>query len=70
MGNDSITTFRLPKELAERADRLVPALKETELGMAMRVTRSAVLRLAMAKGLAALEQEHGVEEDAVSAAGG
>jgi hypothetical protein len=55
-------TLRVPEQLMQRAARLVPALKQTEMALAYRVGRASVLRLAMIRGLTELEREHGVEE--------
>jgi hypothetical protein len=60
-GDAMITTaIRLPPKLIERADALVPRLIElpTYQGMG-RVDRSAVLRIALSRGLYALEREAG-----------
>ncbi len=58
--NDSSVMIRLPAALLERADALQPRIEASEYGafMGSAVTRSAVLRLALVKGLAQLEQEH------------
>lgn len=55
--NDVQLVIRVPSTLAERADALTPILAaDPELGAVGRVTRSAVLRLALARGLASLER--------------
>lgn len=53
------TSLRLSEEILARADRLVPLLQsDVELQAASpQLTRSAVLRLALLKGLALLEQQ-------------
>jgi predicted DNA-binding protein len=52
------TTIRLPDELLERAARLVPVVKERrELIAYARTSKAAVVRLALARGLAELERE-------------
>lgn len=53
------TSLRLDSETQGRADALVPYLAAQPAAAAAgpRVTRAAVLRLAMWKGLAALEEE-------------
>ena len=49
--------IRVPTALAHRIDALTPALAaHPELGSVGRVTRSAVVRLALARGLACLER--------------
>jgi|AACY02.16.fsa_nt_gi hypothetical protein len=53
---------RMPASLAERLDRLIPALVQNgPLAAAGRVTRSTVARLALAEGLDALESAHGTD---------
>jgi len=50
MGDDAMTSLRLPAELLERADRLA----EGGLGTGARVSRAVVLRRALEVGLASL----------------
>jgi hypothetical protein len=51
--------LRLPQSVADRADALIARLAQhPELAAAGRVTRATVLRLAMMRGLALLEQEY------------
>lgn len=59
MSNNPTTSIRLTDDTLARADRLVSALaSEPELSAATaQVTRSTVLRLALLRGLAQLEQE-------------
>ena len=48
---------RVPADLARRVDSLTPIYaSHPELGAVGRVTRSAVVRLALARGLACLER--------------
>ena len=48
---------RVPADLARRIDSLTPTYaSHPELGAVGRVTRSAVVRLALARGLACLER--------------
>jgi hypothetical protein len=49
------TALRLPEEFLKRADRLCAKLAKEPM---MRVTRSTVLKMAIARGLDALEQEY------------
>jgi hypothetical protein len=51
--------LRLPRDVIKRADQLIPKLQQTDLLAAVRLSRSVVLRLAVIRGLAVLEQEHG-----------
>ena len=52
------TTIRLPNELLEKAARLVPAVgKRRDLISYARLSKAAVVRLALARGLAELERE-------------
>jgi predicted DNA-binding protein len=53
-GADVGTSIRLPRDLLDRADRL--AARRAEL-LGERASRSAVLRLALERGVAALERE-------------
>ncbi len=56
---DAHTTLRLSEKLLARADALVPILSDVpEIEAMGQVSRSAVLRLALAKGIAQLEEEH------------
>ena len=56
MTND--IAVKLPSELVERADQLVPVFKEVpEMRVWSRVTRTAVIRLALLRGLESLEAE-------------
>lgn len=57
--NEASTSLRLPEEFIKRADALAKRLRHVpELAATGDVNRSKVLRLAIAKGLAALEAEH------------
>ena len=56
MRHNEQVVIRMPSALAARLDRLIPALAESgPLAAAGRVTRSTVARLALARGLDALE---------------
>ena len=57
VANDQQVALRLPREALVRADRLAKQLSGRSEFAAFRVTRSAVLRLAVLNGLAQLEQE-------------
>lgn len=60
MSEQEQIALRLPAELLERAEALVEDVAaDPELGSLGRVTRSTVLRLAVARGLAALERRYG-----------
>jgi len=48
---------RLPAAMIERADALIPRVQATPWGDAMKWTTAAVVRLALSRGLAALEEE-------------
>lgn len=48
---------RVPVELLERAVRLVPKLQATPWGDALRWNETALVRLALSRGLAVLEDE-------------
>lgn len=60
MSNEKQLSVRLPTETVDRCDALVPVLAELPALAGFRVERASVLRLAIARGLQALEQEHGV----------
>lgn len=55
---DVVVGVRLSRDLAKRADQLIGKLKQQELLSGERVSRSTVLRLAVARGLDALEKEY------------
>lgn len=58
MANEEQVALRLPADLVERADALVNRVADDpQLAGLGRVTRSSVLRLALAKGLDVLDQE-------------
>lgn len=52
-------SIRLPKELLERAEGLVDALRKNPDNVLLGLTRATVLRLAILRGLDALEAEKG-----------
>jgi predicted DNA-binding protein len=53
------TSLRLPQELLDRADALIPLLgKHASAQASGELVRSDVLRLALSRGLDALESEH------------
>jgi hypothetical protein len=56
MADSSIVTLRLPKSLLQRADALIPALRtNSDIFVVGRLSRSVVLRLAVLRGLEAME---------------
>jgi hypothetical protein len=56
MADSSIVTLRLPKQLLQRADALIPALRtNSDIFVVGRLSRSVVLRLAVLRGLEAME---------------
>ena len=58
MADSTIVTLRLPKTLVERADALIPRLRDDDqLVVVGRISRSIVLRLAVLKGLEAMERD-------------
>ena len=60
MNSKAQTALRIELELLNRAELLVPVLSRDPLVRALgQVSRSSVLRIALAKGLALLEQETG-----------
>lgn len=69
MAESTIVTLRLPKSLVERADALIPQLREDDQMVVVgRVSRSIVLRLAVLKGLTALEAQVAASAPAKGAA--
>lgn len=61
MGNDKATSVRLPEEVLERLDALAARLAEDPTIRALAggtLSRSAVLRIAVTRGLEVLEAEH------------
>jgi len=57
--HDSQIVVRIPAELVARLDALVPALEaDPAVHVFGKVTRSTVVRLAVAAGLGALEARH------------
>jgi hypothetical protein len=58
MSDATIITLRLPKSFVDRADGLIAQLAEDEEALLLgRVSRSIVLRLAVLRGLEALESQ-------------
>jgi hypothetical protein len=58
MADSSIVTLRLPKSLLQRADALIPALRtNSDIFVVGRLSRSVVLRLAVLRGLEAMEAD-------------
>ena len=58
------TMIRIPVQLAERADDLIPALdKRRDLLAWGRLSRAAVVRIALERGLADLERELGARTE-------
>ena len=55
--NEVPTSLRLPADLLERADRLAERLDKLPEFALARATRTSILRLAILRGLDALEQE-------------
>ena len=60
MSDEVPTSVRLPREFVKRLDALVPRLEQVPTFAALGpLTRSKVLRLALARGIEVLEAEHG-----------
>ncbi len=65
MSSDETVNVRLPTELLERAEALVAELeKDPQLRVTGRVSRSTVLRLAVWKGIEALETAYTITKQA------
>ena len=59
--------LRLPPELVQRAEGLVPLVAmDPKVAAIGRVTRSSVLRMALVKGLASLERQYDPEQSKTS----
>ena len=60
MDREHATSVTLTGEMLERATALIPRLdSDPELGAIGKFTRHKVLRLAVAKGIAVLEEQYG-----------
>lgn len=59
VGDGKMVGVRMPGEMLARIERLVPKLAKTDLAAAGEVTTSVVIRLALMRGLSALEKECG-----------
>jgi hypothetical protein len=59
--NETTITLRLPMDLLEKADALVPKVAGHGDLQAVRITRSTVLRLALLRGIETLEREYGAK---------
>jgi hypothetical protein len=71
MVKDTPISLRIPEAMLERADALVPLLgDDPELAMVVggKVTRSTVLRVALLRGIKALEADFATEDDHEGAA--
>lgn len=58
MANDVQISMRLPRPLVDRAEALVLTVGQDPTFTAWRVTKAAVLRLALAEGLERLEKRY------------
>jgi len=52
-------SIRMPADFVERADRLAEVIARAPESAAFGISRATVLRMALARGLDALEREHG-----------
>ena len=59
VANERQVSIRLPSDVVDRAEALVPALSRLPAHAAFRVERATVLKLALMRGLELLEREHG-----------
>jgi predicted DNA-binding protein len=59
VSNEEQVSIRLPVELLARAEKLAPQIATAPGMAAFRVTRAAVLRMALERGLLLLEKEQG-----------
>ena len=58
MANDVQISMRLPRELVERAEALVALVAQDPTYAGWRVTKAAVLRLALIEGVERLEERY------------
>jgi hypothetical protein len=59
MANEIQISMRLPRDLVERVEALVPLIAQDPTYSTWRVTKAAVLRLALVEGLKGLEEQYG-----------
>lgn len=59
--NETQVSIRVPNDLVKRAEKLVPRLSKDPEYSTWRISRAAVLRLAVARGLDALEEQFGTK---------
>ncbi|MCK9460432.1 MAG: hypothetical protein M0R80_12405 [Proteobacteria bacterium] len=57
MVQDATVTIRLPQDLLDRAEKLIPRLEKQGALAATRVSKAVVIRLALLRGLDAIESE-------------
>ena len=57
---DRQVALRIEQDYLDRADALVSLMESIPALAAMRITRAAVMRMAIVRGLEVLEEEHGV----------
>jgi hypothetical protein len=55
MTDTSIVTIRVPRALLKRADALVPSVRDGDVVVIGRLSRSVILRLALVRGLQVME---------------
>ena len=59
VANERQVSIRLPGEVVDRAEALVPAMARLPEHRAFRIERSTVMKLALIAGLEVLERAHG-----------
>ncbi len=64
MPNDQMLSMRIPSEWLTRVDALVDVAAKDPANAAWRVSRAALLRLAMFEGVKSLERRYGVRPSA------
>ncbi len=64
MSDEVVTSIRLPREILNRFEELIPAMQvDSETALVFgKVSRSVVIRMALLRGLKALEGDFGIEK--------
>jgi len=66
MSRTVLTPLRLPPELLEAAEKMLPLVAaDPQVAAVGRVTRSSVLRLALAKGLESMQYKYAPKNKAI-----
>ncbi len=63
MNEEKQVALRLPASFIDRAEAIIPHLSQDPAAYLFRVSRAAVLRMAVQKGLQAMENEYDIAQD-------